>query len=644
MRDVTFPQHVNVKSIRASIAAYASAVIFLTCTALVAVSVNVSEKLHIDALSTDMKIMTASLMNKLSTQFLDGHLPASAISTMSQGVKRDESVTFVAFGEAIQTKDYLLLVKNLSAPLVQNKTALLNSLLPLVLFIIIFVLVMSLWLNLRLLRPLNELADYVRGVRKNKDYTIPLNIEGKQEINVLAEEIGAMVKTIGEESNKHQAHTQQLEKQQQAMERLANYDLLTGLPNRINFLSTASKVLTSIDRDISNPALLSCDLNGFKAINDLHGHDVGDKLLIEVSQRLNRYMQPSDIVSRVGGDEFLVLMVAPRKTEQLFASAQEVASGLSETFHIDGWEINIGVSIGIACAKNSDYEVSKLISNANIAMQRSKSMGNNTYSIFERDMMSANKRRLDIANAIPNALKLREFDLFYQAKVNKRRKVVGFEALLRWKSKQLGTIAPDEFIPIAEQSGRMTLLTHWVINKVCEDFEKFQYEYGENIVVAINLSAYDLTFPGLFEVIESTFKKYHINPQSIEFEVTESAFLDNFEQANQFFDQLAKIGSSVALDDFGTGYSSLSYLTKIQFNTLKIDKQFIDGIGISQRATLITKTIIEMAKNLNLKVCAEGVETEQQMAFLVDMNCEQLQGYYFSKPQPIELLLEISLS
>jgi diguanylate cyclase (GGDEF)-like protein len=684
-----------VKSIRASIAAYTSVAIILTCAAIVVVSLDVSEDLYIDALSTDMEIMSANLTDELAARFGQNQPPVSDLSTILLRLQRDENiayaaifdstfktlesysnsnlpeasrlvsrysslqmaqqnlgitqedaalVAFLAFGEANQAKGYLLLVNDLSAPLARNKTSLLNNLLPIVLLIIVFGLVLSSWQNFRMLRPLNQLADFVRRVRQNNDYTIPLNVSGKQEIKALSEEIESMVKTIGEQSIKNRAHTEQLEQQQQAMERLANYDLLTGLPNRINFLSAASKVLANIDKATHNPALLSCDLDGFKAVNDLHGHNIGDKLLIEVSQRLKHCMRPSDLVSRAGGDEFLVLMVAPRTTEQLFASAQEVANGLSEPFHIDGWEINIGVSIGIACAKNSDYEVSKLISNANIAMHRSKSLGNNTYSIFERDMMSANKRRLDIANAIPAALKLKEFDLFYQAKVDKRRKVVGFEALLRWKSEELGTISPDEFIPIAEQSGRMTLITHWVINKVCEDFEKFQYEYGNKIVVAMNLSAYDLKDPSLFKVIEDAFNKHKINPQSIEFEVTESAFLDNFEQANQFFDQLAKIGSSVALDDFGTGYSSLSYLTKIKFNTLKIDKQFIDGIGISQRTTLVTKTIIEMAKNLNLKVCAEGVESEQQMAFLVDMNCEQLQGYYFSKPQPIELLLEISLS
>jgi diguanylate cyclase (GGDEF)-like protein len=695
VKHVDIPLYSIVKSIRASIAAYTSVAIILICTAIVAVALRVSEDLYIDAVSAHMKFMSASLTEDLLAQSSNNQIPVSALSTMLLKLERDENITYaaildnafetlesyssdrssnaiklgsrfsslplvehelgikqidsalialLAFDEANEAKGYLLLVKDLSDPLVRNKTALLTSLLPIVLFISLFGLVLSSWQNFRMLRPLNQLTDFVRRVGQNNDYSIQLNVEGKQEIKVLSKAIKSMVKTIGEQSIKNRAHTEQLEKQQQTMERLANYDLLTGLPNRINFLSAASKVLANIDKATHNPALLSCDLDGFKAVNDLHGHNIGDKLLIEVSQRLKHCMRPSDVVSRAGGDEFLVLMVAPRTTEQLFASAQQVASRLSEPFHIDGWEINIGVSIGIACAKNSDYEVSKLISNANIAMHRSKLKGNSTYSIFERDMMSANKRRLDIANAIPAALKLKEFDLFYQAKVDKRHKVVGFEALLRWKSEELGTISPDEFIPIAEQSGRMTLITHWVINKVCEDFEKFQYEYGDKIVVAMNLSAYDLKDPSLFEVIEAAFNKHKINPQSIEFEVTESAFLDNFEQANQFFDQLAKIGSSVALDDFGTGYSSLSYLTKIKFNTLKIDKQFIDGIGISKRSTLVTKTIIEMAKNLNLKVCAEGVESEQQIAFLVDMNCDQLQGYYFSKPQPIELLLEISLS
>ena len=679
------------KSIRSSLAAYTSVAILLACTAIIAVSLSVYGQLYLDAVEQDVEHMSEHMAGDLSEIFVNETIDSIVLTETLQELERYDNLRFAAvldtkfeslesfladdsfdvntlpdlleankfklgmqhtdygllalsvIGDTAQPRGYLVVITDIATPLGQSKRLLLQRVVPIAIVIILLIIFLSSWQNYRMLLPLKQLAEFARRIKTTNDYSIKLDISGKREVKALSEEISSMVTTIGEESSKNKAHTEKLKQQQQAMEQLANYDLLTGLPNRISFLSAAAKVLANIDKNTDNPALLSCDLDGFKAINDLHGHAVGDKLLIEVSQRLKNLMQSADVVSRIGADEFLILLVAPRNNEQSLASAQAVADALSAPFHINEWEINIGASIGIASAKNSDYEVSQLISNADIAMFRAKLSGNHTYAVFERDMMSANKRRLDIANAIPNALKLKEFDLFYQAKVNKRRKVVGFEALLRWDSQELGTIPPDEFIPIAEQSGRMTIITHWVINKVCEDLYKFQYEYGDKIVVALNLSAYDLKEPDLIDVIKNAFKKHNINPKSIEFEVTESAFLDNFEQANQFFDQLAKLGSSVALDDFGTGYSSLSYLTKIKFNTLKIDKQFIDDIGISKRTTLVTKTIIDMAKNLNLSVCAEGVETEQQMEFLVQMNCEQLQGYYFSKPQPIELLLEISL-
>jgi len=263
-----------------------------------------------------------------------------------------------------------------------------------------------------------------------------------------------------------------------------------------------------------------------------------------------------------------------------------------------------------------------------------------THTVFVPEMMEDNKRKMLIANSIAAAIKNDEFSVFYQAKVNSDEQVVGYEALLRWTSDALGFVSPAEFIPIAEQSGKILLVTQWVLEKVCKEFAQVCSLNGSKVIVSVNLSAHDIKNPSLVNFIKKLFIEYNVDPHSVEFEVTESAYLENLEMANDFLRHLREQGSSIALDDFGTGYSSLGYLTQINLNTLKIDKQFVDNLQVSERSTLITKTIIEMAKQLNLQICAEGVETREQAEFLIHNGCHQLQGYLFSKPKSLKVLLQ----
>jgi diguanylate cyclase (GGDEF)-like protein len=681
------------KTIRSSLAALTSIAITLACAAVITLSVSVYEELYIDAVKKDLDGLSSNLANDLlpivsddapdsfemttallrldrydnvkfaailnsefsaielyggksfsSREEMNEKLTLEQLQALDLGVNviRGELIAFKAIGEISLPQGYLLVINDASAQLSQSKLTLLQRVLPLTVIIIGIGIILSIWQNYRMLAPLKKLAVLARKIKNTNDYSIKLHIEGKREVRDLSDEIGSMMNTIDQQTNKNKAYTEQLKQQQDTMERMANYDSLTGLPNRPKFLSMVNDALGENEKNNTNSILFYCDLDGFKGVNDLHGHEVGDKLLIEVSKRLKACVRDNDIVSRLGGDEFLILLVAPLTTNELNEFAQVIVKNLGEPFQISGWEVQISVSIGISCAEQAFYDTDKLIANADIAMYRSKINGKNTFAIFEEGMMSANKRKLDIANAIPTALKLNQFSLHYQKKVNHQEKVVGFEALIRWNNPELGNISPFEFIPVAEQSGRVSMITQWVIRKVSEDLKSLQHKFGQDIVVALNLSANDLKETELLSNIHKAFTEFDVKPSSIEFEVTESAFLENFEQANYFFDQLTHMGSSVALDDFGTGYSSLSYLTKIKLNTLKVDKQFIDGIGVSTRTTLITKTIVEMAKNLNLKVCAEGVETEEQKAFLLEIECEQLQGYLFAKPMPLEDLVRLA--
>lgn len=670
-------------------AASTSGSIAVACLCVVAISLSVYEELYLDSVKKDLDGLSANLASDLlpivsteqpdefllttsllrldryenvkfasifNAQYetielyggkslthrdeIDKRLSPAIYANMPLGVsvKNGELIAFKQIGELSFPQGYLLIVNDAQTPLLASKETLLYRVLPLASLIILLGIILSIWQNYRMLSPLRSLANVARKIKRTNDYSLKINVLGKREVRDLSEEISSMMTTINSESTKNKRYTAKLTEQQQAMEHMANYDSLTGLPNRRNFVSQVADKLASIREADKTTSLFYCDLDGFKSVNDLHGHEIGDKLLVEVGRRLQNYINEQDLISRIGGDEFLILLGGKENEAELQSLANSVVKAIASPFNINGWEMNISVSIGISCAKEAGYDVNRLIANADIAMYRSKLNGKNSYSLFEEDMMSENKRKLDIANAIPHALKDDEFILNYQPKVNKDKHIVGFEALIRWNSRTLGFISPVEFISIAEQSGKISQISYWVIAKVCENVNELRELYGSDIVVALNLSANDLKDTALFGFILAQFNKHQVEPSSIEFEVTESAFLENFDQANQFFDQLATLGCSVALDDFGTGYSSLSYLTQIRLNTLKIDKQFIDGIGVSKRTTLITKTIVEMAKNLGLKICAEGVETDEQRIFLQEINCDQMQGYLFHKPKTLATL------
>ena len=544
----------------------------------------------------------------------------------------------VHIGEQTLPIGYLLIVNDLEKPLSQSKLDLLSSTLPFVLMVMLIGILVLRWLNTKMLSPFSALARLAKKIKQTNDYTIKINVNGKKEVQALSSEFSSMMETIHGEEVKNKKYTVQLMRQRKDMERLANFDTLTGLPNRLSFMDTLQAQLETALFQRTNPALFYIDLDGFKDVNDTYGHDLGDSLLKHVSKRIRSHLKEHDIVARLGGDEFVVLLVDTLTEQQLKEKADVFIRELSSTFKLDDWEVQVSASIGIAYAKSGDYQVGQVVSNADIAMYRAKLDGKNTYRLFTEDMMEVNRRKLAIANSLSNAIKQDEFTLFYQAKVNHQHQIVGFEALIRWTNDELGFVGPDEFISIAEKSGKIHLITKWVIERCCKDINCLRKLYGENIVLSLNLSSVDLKIPTLADKIVALFKVYDVPAKCMEFEVTESAYLENFDEANAFFERIKKIGCTIALDDFGTGYSSLSYLTQIAIDTLKIDKQFVDKLGVSKRNTLVTKTIIQLAKQLNLMICAEGVETIDQADFLLEAGCNTLQGYYFGKPKPLEAL------
>jgi diguanylate cyclase (GGDEF)-like protein len=483
-----------------------------------------------------------------------------------------------------------------------------------------------------------RLSAFVIKIRKNDDYSLRIEPSGGVELSTLGQNINEMLETLHADSELNRMNSKRLMEAQVSMSRMAQHDTLTGLPNRKYFMETLERELARSRRSKNNIALMFFSLDGFRVVNDTYGHKIGDALLIEVGSRARGFLRQGDFIARLGGDEFLILLYNDPSEVTVNEIAKRLAVKLSRPYIIDTWQLEVSASIGIAVASDSDFDIEEFIGNADIAMYRSKDNGPGNYTVFAPHMKEEKKRRLEIANALNQAISKNEFHLVYQAKVNREDKVVGYEALIRWNSESLGFIPPDEFIQIAEQSGKITLLTFWVLERLCKDIGTFISQHNQQIKVSFNLSAHDLRDVKLSSKIELLLKQYAVDGRNIEIEVTESTYLENFDSANAFFDDMAKLNCSIALDDFGTGYSSLGYLTQININTLKIDKQFVDHIAQSSKSLLVTKAIIEMCKQLGLDICAEGVETEEQATLLKESGCHQLQGYLYSKPSPIERL------
>lgn len=489
--------------------------------------------------------------------------------------------------------------------------------------------------------PVLKLTEFTSRVTNQRDYSARFPVTGNSEFSELGTGVNDMIETIVDELNGNIRKSNQLAEQQVEMVRLANFDSLTGLPNRQYVLQYLKKRLEGAEQKDADFAIIFLDLDGFKGINDTLGHDTGDKVLTSVANRLSRSIGEKDVLARLGGDEFLLVPENATDPEALIALSEMLVEIMKHPFQHKGLDLRVGLSAGVAFASDASFDVSKLIAFADIAMYESKKAGREKVTFFRPEMMDDQRRKLEIANSIIAAIENNEFKVLYQPKVNSAGEVVGFEGLIRWFKPNLGWISPAEFIPVSERGGTIHNITEWLIGQVFSDAVTLVDKFGPQLRIALNLSAHDLLNRNLINIIDSQLERTQINPQNIEFEVTESACLENFEETNALFKILTGQGFHVALDDFGTGFSSLGYLSQINVNTLKIDKQFVQGFTDSARTLLVTRTILDLAKRLKLTVCAEGIETEHQMQILTDEGCHQLQGFLFSKPIPMEKVMQL---
>jgi len=428
-----------------------------------------------------------------------------------------------------------------------------------------------------------------------------------------------------------------IKQSEEKLELLAHYDFLTGLPNRLLFNDRLRQAILRARRNQARFGLIYLDLDGFKLINDSLGHIIGDQMLKIVGQRLKKIIRETDTIARLGGDEFGLIITDIREPSILASIAQKIKEAISEPFCIRGYELFITVSIGITIYPDDGRDEVTLMQNADSAMYQAKAEGKNNYNFFSSKLHKKVQRRLSIQNELQHALKKNQFVLFYQPKVEiKTRKIVGAEALIRWQHPIQGLVSPDEFIPVAEETGLIYEIGQWVINDVCSTLKRWQARGQNDFHVAVNLSAQHFWFGDITREVHEAVKREGISPKFLELELTESMIMRDVKKSVQILNQLKAIGFKIAVDDFGTGYSSLAYLKRFPLDLLKIDRSFIEEFTSSEDAQVIVKTIIFLGHSLGLKVIAEGVETEEQLRMLEEFGCDQVQGYLFSPPIPAE--------
>ena len=421
------------------------------------------------------------------------------------------------------------------------------------------------------------------------------------------------------------------------IERQANYDELTGLANRNLFQDRLNQALTLARRHTCGLAVLFIDLDNFKHINDSLGHDAGDTLLTQVAGRLTGSVREGDTVARQGGDEFVLILSEIKEETDVPGVAQKILMVMAAPFDIGGREIRVTCSIGIASYPKDGEDRQTLLKNADAAMYRAKELGRNNIQYYAAEMNVRAMERLMLENSLYHAVVRNEFLLHYQPQVDLRSgEISGMEALVRWKHPELGLISPATFIPVAEDSGLIVAIGEWVLRTACAQNVAWQRAGLKPISVSVNLSARQFRQPDLAERIAAILRETGLDPAHLELELTESLVMQDVEKTIATLGRLKAMGIKLSIDDFGTGYSSLNYLKRFPIHTLKIDQSFVRDITTDPSDAAIAKTIISMAHELGLMVIAEGVETEEQQSFLRLRRCDEMQGYFFSKPVPAE--------
>jgi diguanylate cyclase (GGDEF)-like protein/PAS domain S-box-containing protein len=431
-------------------------------------------------------------------------------------------------------------------------------------------------------------------------------------------------------------------KNEDTIRQLAFYDPLCGLPNRALFNDRLIQELAKARRHKGLLAVMFIDIDRFKIVNDTLGHTMGDLLLKAVSERLKTVIRESDTVSRLGGDEFIMLFPDIARVEDISAVAKKILRRLSQVFLVNEMEVYITASMGISFFPESGVDIEALISNADAAMYYAKEQGRNNYQFYTSAISQNAVERLKLQSNLRKALKQNEFLMHYQPQVDLRNgRIAGAEALARWQHPDYGLVGPKKFIPLAEESGLISSIGEFLLFSACAQNKAWQEAGFSPIRMAVNISTYQLVQKGFLKFLTTLLKEIDLEPEYLELEFTESVVLQHSDLITESLRELASLGIQCAVDDFGTGYSALSYLKYLPLQRLKLDQSFVSALTLDPNDDAISKAIIAMAHDLNLKVTAEGVETVQQLEFLRAQDCDEAQGFLFSKPLPAKDFVQL---
>jgi len=478
------------------------------------------------------------------------------------------------------------------------------------------------------INPITRLTRDVVWIAKG-DPSDPMNrlaVKGPEEVATLARTFNVFIAHLGAR--------QELE---QRLEHMAHHDALTNLPNRLRLRQAMENELARVQRGES-VAVLCLDLDHFKSVNDTLGHPVGDRLLEAVAERLRQNVRDVDIVARVGGDEFAIVQVAAEQPRGAIILADRLIETLAKPFDLDGHQVVIGTSIGIALAPLDGLDTDQLIKNADMALYRAKADGRGVFRFFEPEMDAKMQARRTLEIDLRKALAEGEFELFYQPLVNlASNEVSGFEALLRWNHPTRGLVPPSEFIPIAEEMGLIVPSGERILRQACAEAAG----WPDDIKVAVNLSPVQFKSKTLALAVTSALASSGLPPHRLELEITESVLLQDNEATLTTLHQLRQLGVRISMDDFGTGYSSLSYLRSFPFDKIKIDQSFVRDLSGKEDSLAIIRAVAGLGRNLGMATTAEGVETREQLGYLRQEGCTEVQGYLFSRPLPARNIIPL---
>jgi diguanylate cyclase (GGDEF)-like protein len=411
---------------------------------------------------------------------------------------------------------------------------------------------------------------------------------------------------------------------------MARHDALTQLPNRVLLAERIEHAIAQVGRG-AGFSILCLDLDNFKQVNDTLGHPVGDELLCAVADRLGACVREVDTVARLGGDEFAIIQADTQRPEDAERLARRIVECIAEPYEFDGQRVVIGCSVGISLSPSDGTSGEKLLKNADVALYRAKSEGRGIWRFFETEMDESLQKRRALELDLREALNRKEFELFYQPLYDvDLDKICGFEALLRWRHPTHGLVSPEQFISVAEEIGIIIPLGEWVLQQACQEAAL----WPDDLKVAVNVSSVQFRSPRLLEAFSSALAKSKLSPGRLELEITESVLLTNNGETTETLHKLRALGLRIALDDFGTGYSSLSYLRSFPFDKLKIDQSFVRDLTDAEGSKVIVRAIVSLGKSLGMRTTAEGVQNIAQLNYVAAEGCNEVQGYFFSKPIP----------